>query len=188
MAMIEPREFVAKTGERVLVRTGRPEDAARTLAIGKEAMEEGAYHITEGDEFTFTVAEGEDWLRRTAESPASISLVVEVNGQVEGELHLEVGTRRRMAHSVWLVMNVAQEWRERGLGTMLLTAMLDYVRAHPQIERVGLAALSSNERAIGLYEKVGFVVEGRRARAIKLGPGRYVDEVLMGAWVKEDEE
>lgn len=184
MATIEPRTFEAKTGERVVVRAGRPEDATRLNAIGRDAMEEGAYHITEADEFTFTLAEGEDWLRRTAESPANVVLVAEVERQIEGELHLEVGTRRRLSHSGWLVMNVAREWRERGLGTVLLTTALDYARAHPQIERVGLSALASNERAIRLYEKMGFMEEGRRDRAIKLGPGRYVDEVLMGIWVK----
>jgi RimJ/RimL family protein N-acetyltransferase len=147
-------------------------------------MAEGGYHITEADEFTFTADDIAGWVRRSLASPADVQVVAEVDGQVEGELHMEVGARRRMSHAGWLVMNVSAPWRERGLGTILLTAALDYARAQPRIERVGLAALSSNSRAIRLYEKMGFREEGRRDRAIKLGPGRYVDEVLMGIWVK----
>ena len=37
---------------------------------------------------------------------------------------------------------------------------------------------------IRLYRRLGFVEEGRRAEEIKIGPNRYVDEVLMGRFVK----
>jgi RimJ/RimL family protein N-acetyltransferase len=55
---------------------------------------------------------------------------------------------------------------------------------HPQIERLGLHALSGNLRALHLYRAMGFVEEGRRVQAIKIGPGEYADEVIMARPVK----
>ncbi len=39
--------------------------------------------------------------------------------------------------------------------------------------------MASNARAIRLYRRVGFVVEGRRREALRVD-GRYVDELYAG--------
>jgi RimJ/RimL family protein N-acetyltransferase len=67
-------------------------------------------------------------------------------------------------------MTVAAAWREQGVGRLLLQALPAWATEHPQIEKVGLRALASNERAVRLYTRVGFVEEGRRPKTIKLGP------------------
>ena len=81
-------------------------------------------------------------------------------------------------------MNVAVAQREQGVGRFLLEALIAWAERHPQIERVGLRALSINSRALHLYAAMGFVEEGRRVQAIKLGPGQYADEVIMARPVK----
>jgi RimJ/RimL family protein N-acetyltransferase len=63
-------------------------------------------------------------------------------------------------------------------------ALIAWASDQPQIERVGLRALSINPPALHLYASVGFVEEGRRIKAIKPGPGQYADEVLMSRPVK----
>ena len=79
---------------------------------------------------------------------------------------------------------MVKEWRGRGVGAALLEALLEWAAASPIIERVCLEVFATNDRAIRLYEKLGFVEEGRRQRDIKLGPGRYVDTVAMYRFVK----
>jgi RimJ/RimL family protein N-acetyltransferase len=49
---------------------------------------------------------------------------------------------------------------------------------------VSLAVLATNERAIAVYKKLGFVEEGRRIKEIKIGPSQYIDDVLMYKMVK----
>lgn len=46
------------------------------------------------------------------------------------------------------------------------------------LERVELTALSKNPRAQKIYERLGFVVEGRKRGPI-ISDGRYEDEILM---------
>ncbi len=69
------------------------------------------------------------------------------------------------------------EWRGRGLGRRLIERALEAARAFP-LARVELAVRADNARAIALYRKVGFEVEGRRQRAM-LVDGVYYDDIIM---------
>ncbi len=81
-------------------------------------------------------------------------------------------------------MSVRHDWRDRGIGTALLQALMTWAEEHPLIEKVELSVFADNERAIHLYQKLGFLEEARRLRAFKLGPGQYVDEILLYRFAK----
>jgi RimJ/RimL family protein N-acetyltransferase len=184
MSAIEPYTCTSRSGQTILIRTARPLDALAIHTITAQAIAEGAYHISEPQEFTFTLEDEEAWIHQHAEHPAQVMLVAEGNDEAVGMIHFEPGARKRQAHTGESAMNVAPAWREQGVGHCLLDALIAWATTHPQIERVGLRALSTNTRALQLYAAVGFVEEGRRIQAIKLAPGQYADEVLMSRPVK----
>jgi RimJ/RimL family protein N-acetyltransferase len=80
-------------------------------------------------------------------------------------------------HSGVLGMGLLPEWRGRGLGRRLIERTLEAARTFP-LTRVELSARADNERAIALYRKVGFEVEGRRRRAMLID-GIYYDDITM---------
>ena len=84
----------------------------------------------------------------------------------------------RGAHSLNLVLGVRRAASGRGLGGRLLAALEADARVLG-IRRLGLGVLATNERAIALYERAGFVHEGRRREAVRLRSGN-VDELFMG--------
>ena len=184
MSDIEAYDCATQVGRLVHIRTARPSDAPAIHAITAEAIAESAYHISEPQEFTLTTEEVEAWICQHANHPAQVMLVAEVDGEVVGIIHFEPGARKRQAHVGELAMNVATAQREQGVGRSLLEALIAWAERHPQIEGVGLRALSINSRALHLYAAMGFVEEGRRVQAIKLGPGKYADEVIMARPVK----
>jgi len=61
--------------------------------------------------------------------------------------------------------------------------LISWARDNPAIEKFELQVRSSNERAIRLYESLGFREEGRKVKRLKYGPGVYVDDVYMAIWV-----
>ena len=63
-----------------------------------------------------------------------------------------------------------------GVGSALLQALLDWAEDNPHIEKVSLAVFSNNRLGSALYDKFGFLEEGRRVREIKLNDDQYVDE------------
>ena len=84
-------------------------------------------------------------------------------------------------HAARMGMAVLPAYRGAGLGRRLLAETLDSARPLG-IERVELEVFASNESAIALYRKLGFVVEGIKKNARKLD-GRYDDDVIMALFL-----
>jgi putative acetyltransferase len=83
-----------------------------------------------------------------------------------------------LAHCGALGMGVHAEYRGRGLGARLLAACLEKAPGKG-ITRVELQTRSDNVRAIRLYERMGFVHEGRLRNAMRFD-GIYHDALQMG--------
>jgi RimJ/RimL family protein N-acetyltransferase len=183
MGVISPRPIELKQGGSFLVRSATLGDAGVLIEHAKAVLAEGLFGVSQADEFTFTLEQERDWIRQHNESPGDLVLVGEVSGSVVALLFFESGPRKRQAHRGSLHMSVERAWRGKGVGEGLLHALMDWAKENPLIEKVGLSVLSSNTRAIGLYKKLGFIEEGKRPREIKMGPGEYVDEILMFRFV-----
>lgn len=76
-------------------------------------------------------------------------------------------------------IQVSPEARGRGVGKFALDAMLRHAFLDLGMNRVELDVLEANARARRMYEKAGFVAEGRRRQAA-FKEGSYVDMVVMG--------
>jgi RimJ/RimL family protein N-acetyltransferase len=87
-------------------------------------------------------------------------------------------------HTAELGMGIIQQYREIGLGTELMDRALRWA-AENDIEKVNLGVRASNERAMALYHKFGFVQEGYRVRDIKDRQGRYDDDIEMAYFVPQ---
>jgi ribosomal protein S18 acetylase RimI-like enzyme len=85
--------------------------------------------------------------------------------------------REGFRHVGTLGMGILPKYRGQGLGHRLA---MDTIRAATEagMERIELEVFASNERAIALYRKLGFVTEGIKRNARKLD-GVYDDNVFM---------
>jgi RimJ/RimL family protein N-acetyltransferase len=88
----------------------------------------------------------------------------------------------RQKHRGQLGMGLLAEYRGRGLGKLLIHAALSKAQAFG-LEKVELAVYTSNEPAVRLYERSGFVREGLIKNYRKLDK-RYFDTLLMGKFLK----
>ncbi|MBW8740110.1 MAG: GNAT family N-acetyltransferase [Streptomyces turgidiscabies] len=68
--------------------------------------------------------------------------------------------------------------RGRGLGTEATRLIVAYGFEQLGLHRIELQTYAHNRRALHVYEKVGFVIEGVR-REVQLREGEWADEVLM---------
>ena len=85
---------------------------------------------------------------------------------------------RKQAHKgiLW-GMFVAAPARGSGVAAMLMETLL--AEADRRHEAVLLTVSPTNAPAVALYRRWGFVGYGTEPSALKLGPGDYVDELLM---------
>lgn len=182
MSTLEPRTVRLRDGREAVIRCAVEADAAALLENARETAR-GPHLVTAPDEHAFTVEEEEAWIRDHRDRPGYLAVVAEVDGQVAGLLNFRNGVRRRIAHRGTFGMSVLAGCRRLGIGDALLTTLLDWARASSLVTKVCLAVLEANAPARALYDKHGFVVEGRRPREIRFDDGTYADDLLMYRFV-----
>ncbi len=79
---------------------------------------------------------------------------------------------------------LAPGFRGRGLAEPFLCMVLDRILARAEFERVELNVYTFNSAAISVYRKLGFVKEGVRRQAVKVGVDRW--DTAMYGLLRED--
>jgi len=79
---------------------------------------------------------------------------------------------------------VKNEYRDLGIGFNLIDLAIRESKTLNNKEKIILSCFSTNERAINLYEKLGFERVGVRKKQFYMD-SKYYDEVLMELWIDD---
>ncbi len=125
----------------------------------------------------------ETWRARLSDTCAAgktdLPLAAEVHGEVVASAGLHpVSPALRRRHALTLGISVAPEAQGRGVGSALMAAMCDYADNWVGALRIELTVYTDNERAIRLYRKFGFEIEGT-FRGYAMRHGHYADAYAM---------
>ena len=110
-------------------------------------------------------ADEEAWRQRLSDSTAlgkpEIGLVAELEGEVVGTAGLHPsGAAVRRRHAMTLGISVTRQAQGNGVGRALMQALCDYADNWAGVLRIELTVFDDNARAIALYCKFGFEIEG----------------------------
>jgi RimJ/RimL family protein N-acetyltransferase len=159
------------------VRVAVVADAPRLHRLRRRVFGETEFMLWEPDEFDEAVADEERRIARMNEQPNSRCFVAVADDDVVGFLNAMGGQPRRLRYATSLALGVARPYWGQGVGSALLSATLAWSQ-EAGLRRVDLTVQVGNVRAIALYERFGFVVEGVRRSSLVVG-GHGVDELLM---------
>lgn len=101
-----------------------------------------------------------------------------IDGQVVGDLTLEVNSRLRRRHTASFGICVDVHHRGKGVASALMKEMITLCDNWLSIERIELTVFADNATAIALYQRFGFVTEGV-ARRFAVREGQQVDALFM---------
>jgi len=105
------------------------------------------------------------------ERPNCYNLVADVydadtQGEVLGHVSVLTNNKPRMKQSAVLMIAVHPDAHGKGIGKTMLIEMLDQADNWLNLVRVELEVHADNERAIVLYQKLGFEIEGEKRFSI----------------------
>jgi RimJ/RimL family protein N-acetyltransferase len=161
------------------LRPALPKDAEQLLAYLEQVAGESENLTAGPGEFGISLEQERVFLQQAQELPTSLYLLAEVDGEIVGTLTFSTEKRPRVQHGGEFGMSVLRKYWNQGIGARMLAYLIEWAKQTPSIRKINLRVRVDNLSAIHLYEKYGFVREGRRTREFSLH-GQFVDVFLMG--------
>ncbi|GAM76034.1 phnO protein [Vibrio ishigakensis] len=119
------------------------------------------------------------WEKRVSNIPDNVyAFVAEVEGEIVGNLGMEVCPNPRRRHVASFGMGVKDEFLGQGVGSALVATMVDLADNWLNLLRIELTVFVDNKAALGLYSKFGFEIEGE-SEAYAFRDGEYVSVYHM---------
>lgn len=153
-------------------------DAARVLEHIERCASETDFMSFGPGESSFTLEQEFEYLKAFADPDVGVMLKAEIDGVLSGVVSIVRGVRPRFRHTGLLGLSVQKDTWGLGLGRALSHEAVAQARA-TGIRRVTLYVRADNQRAIRLYESLGFQHEGRLVGNFAVGDIAY-DDLVMG--------
>ena len=170
---VESIEVFDKEGRKVILRSACEDDAEDLIKYLKETAKETPYLLREEDEINLTVEDEKGLIKMFLELDNALMLLAYVDGKHVGNCSFSpVGPFRRFAHRCDMAIALYQEYCECGIGSIMLETALRYAK-EVGYEQAELEVVSSNTKAIKLYEKYGFKKYGTKPDNMKYSDGSY---------------
>lgn len=173
------RQVPLKNGTVALLRNGAESDGAAALENFLQTHRETDFLLTYPEETRITPQQEGAFLAQKEASPREIEILALVDGRIAGTAGIEaVGTKEKVRHRAEFGISVLKEYWGLGIGRALTEACIECAKAagYAQLE---LTVAAENERAIALYQKVGFAAYGRNPKGFKSRAGGYQEILSM---------
>lgn len=122
----------------------------------------------------------EEWIdRKLANIKRLIPLVAVHDNRIVGFCAIRKSSHARRRGIGGIGIFIHQEFHNAGLGTAMIKLALDLAKKQG-LRRIRLEVIEGNRAAVRLYEKAGFMVEGRMRSSFLDDDNRYHDSLIMG--------
>lgn len=160
----------------VTFRHAQPSDAKSLLMLMRKISQQTDFIITDTEQMT--TENQRRLIEQYLHQARCAMVVVECDGQFVGMGNLVADRHPRLAHIAEIGISLIEEYWGYGIGTMLAETIIDYARRHG-VEVIHLEVVSNNERAVRLYERLGFQTVGTLHHRLCRDSNNYYDTLIM---------
>ncbi len=172
-------KYTLKNGDEIIVRYPQLEDASQITTLMKTADKETMFLAREPGEFTTTEEREREIITNVLNSNDMAWFVVEYAGKIVGQCSVGLVRRyRRYWHRAEVAFVLYEEYCNLGIGGKMMQECLAWCRGH-DVSQVELDVVTTNARAIKMYQAFGFEIVGTIPDALKYQDGTTADEYYM---------
>ena len=182
--MVYPTEwktaFIAKNGKKVVFRPEQSSDTEMLWEMFSTLSKKSASNLLP----PFTRERIESWTRNIDydEVLAIVAVVETENGQrIIGSASLKFNSQEPLKHKAEFGITVHDDCQNKGIGNELLAHLVNIARTK-NLTKIHLNVNATNDRAISLYKKAGFRIEGTLVNESYVN-GKYRDEYRMALFL-----
>ena len=145
----------------LLIREAEAEDAAELVTFLNRVSLETDFTSLDREGILLTDTEMELFLDKQAHSENQITLLALLNDEIAGLVNITADQRKRVRHIGDLFIVIGKKYWNNGLGSFLLEEVVEWAQASGILRRLQLTVQTRNQAAVHLYQKHGFVIEGK---------------------------
>jgi ribosomal protein S18 acetylase RimI-like enzyme len=153
------------------------EDFSRFNSLLKTIESESNNMLRDPSERTTTDEEQKKSITRILSSTHSTFLVAEESDQLLGFIAILGDDLNKKRHSKYIAMGIRSEFQGKKIGSALMEEAISFC-SQQNASRIELTVITTNLKAVSLYKKFGFEIEGTRRNSLMV-QGHLVDEYLM---------
>ncbi|MBC2282784.1 GNAT family N-acetyltransferase [Listeria booriae] len=159
----------------IQVREACEYDAKRFAKMQLQIDGETDYMLYGAGEREISTKDAKKRLEYFADLPYSIILVAEdmETESLVGFLIADGNPPNRMQHSIYIAVGVLKDYWGQGVATRLFEHMETWARSRGVVRRIELGVLCENQKALRLYQKLGYEIEGTHRDSFMIGNEYY---------------
>lgn len=135
------------------------EDYKELLDFMKKVKGETNFLLGYPDEMKLSYEDEKEFIKRVKSSETSNHFVAMKEDKMIGCISFNGNIARKMKHYGTIGISVLKEYWGKGIATSLLEKLISWAK-EKGIKKINLDVFENNKRAIKLYEKFGFRLEG----------------------------
>ena len=173
------RIWKLKDGSNVLIREAEGSDSRQVLDYLELVSAETDFLTFGPGEFGLSENEESEYLDNCRIAENCLYLLAFIDENLVGILSFSAGKRSRVRHTGELSASVLHSYWGIGVASALIDSLVEWAHSTEIIKKINLRVRVDNHRAIALYSRKGFMVEGTVKKEIFVN-SVYYDNLLMG--------
>lgn len=169
----------------ITIRTARETDADKITTAEQQIAAAPGLLVPRPHEYN--VSDIRSKISQLSSMEGGFYVVAESENEIVGHALLEPMGLEAIRHIARLSIAVHPGHQAKGIGDALLLNLMERAKntstSGRKLEKIELNVRATNARAIRLYQRHGFQIEGRLVRRIKCEDGSYIDDLVMGLWL-----
>ncbi len=172
------REITLKNGDSCRFYRADIGDSERIIEYINSIAVESNYLSFGRGEFAMRTEDERRLISSFKERSNCLMAVAECDQSIAGLITMQGGSRKRIYHWAEIALSVSKKYWGMGIGKALVGLAIEHAEKNG-ITRIGLKVRTDNARAIALYIKMSFEIEGKLKRFMKVND-QYFDFYQMG--------
>jgi len=166
-------------GKEVIISQAKKEDAKLMIDFYNVVGGETDFLSFGKNQFIKNLIEYEGFLETTKEEANSIILIAKIDDKIIGIASINSSSKDRFKHVGEFGIVIVKQYCGLGLGKKIMDYLVEWSKSNGITKKISLVTNENNYRAIDLYKKVGFEVEGILKKDNYVN-GIYSNSIMMG--------
>jgi RimJ/RimL family protein N-acetyltransferase len=138
---------------------------------------ESDFMLYEKDERKTTDNQQKVFLEKLASDSSSTIVLAEVDCRIVGFIGIINEGPNKKKFSRYVAMGLLNDFHGKKIGSLLMESCVEFCRKQ-NVKRIELTVVKDNQKAVNLYKKFGFEIEGIKKNSLYIND-TFIDEYFM---------